>query len=162
MSDKTTSTSMDNFVALSVLLTGVSENTIAPFFDTFDIKTQIYTAAEADNAAALTALLGMYSTLIKSNKPTADIIQAIMTPPTSETGRMARSIILAWYSGSWYTTSTLFTEAPSTRVLSSGAYEQGLMWKVAQAHAMGSADYPFGYWNENPPALSQFIGGSQA
>lgn len=162
MSDPTTSTSMDNFVALSVILTGVAKNTIAPFFDTFDIKTQIYNAAEADNAAALAALLKTYSTLIERGRPPADIIHAVMKAPLSDIGRMARSIILAWYSGSWYTTSSLFTDAPSTRVLSSGAYEQGLMWKVAQAHAMGSADYPFGYWNEAPPALSQFIDSPQA
>lgn len=152
---------MDNFVALSVILTGVSATVIAPSFDTFNLKELYYAAAQADNADALAALLAQYAALAAQSPVPAPaaIIDAVMEPRESATARMARAIILAWYSGAWYATADLYAAiTPTPRVLSAVAYEQGLMWKVAQAHAMGSADYPFGYWNGQPPALDQFIG----
>ncbi len=152
---------MDNFVALSAILTGVAADVLAPSFDTFNLKDQYYAAAQADNADALAALLAHYAALAaQTPAPAATVvIAAVMEPKDSATARMARAIILAWYSGAWYATADLYaTPAPTPRILSAVAYEQGLMWKVAQAHAMGSADYPFGYWNGKPPALDQFIG----
>lgn len=149
---------MNNFVGLCVVLTGASKNVISPGFDTMNIKEQVYAPAAADNAAALAALLDQYAALVADGKSPTEIIAQIMQPKEQPTALLARSIILAWYSGAWYASAELFAaQQPTARVLSAVAYEQGLMWKVAQAHAMGSADYPFGYWNSPPPPLSQFI-----
>ena len=155
---------MDNFVALSVILTGVAQSVIAPSFDTYNLKDQVYAAAEADDADALAALLAQYATLAAQSAKPGDVIAAVMQPKEASTARMARSIILAWYSGAWYATADLYgtNPPPTPRVLSADAYTQGVMWKVAQAHAMGSADYPFGYWNTQPPALAQFTGTASA
>lgn len=149
---------MNNFVGLCVVLTGVSQNVISPGFDTMNIKEQVYAAAKADNSQALTMLLQQYATLSAAGASPAEIISEVMQPKELPTARLARSIILAWYSGAWYASAQLYAaQQPTPQVLSAVAYEQGLMWKVAQAHAMGSADYEFGYWNSPPPALSQFI-----
>lgn len=149
---------MNNFVGLCVVLTGASQNVISPGFDTMNIKGQVYAAAQADNPEALAALLDQYAALTAAGASPTDIIAATMEPKEQPTAMLARSIILAWYSGAWYASAELYAaQQPTPRVLSATAYEQGLMWKVAQAHAMGSADYPFGYWNSPPPPLSQFI-----
>jgi hypothetical protein len=149
---------MNNFVGLCVVLTGASQNVISPGFDTLNIKQQVYAAAQADNSQALAVLLDRYAALSAAGASPAEIIAEIMQPKELPTARLARSIILAWYSGAWYASAELYAaQQPTPQVLSAVAYEQGLMWKVAQAHAMGSADYPFGYWNSPPPALSQFI-----
>ncbi|PWC90778.1 hypothetical protein TSH100_01725 [Azospirillum sp. TSH100] len=151
---------MDNFVALSVILTGFAESVIAPFFDTYNLKDQVYAAAKADDADALSALLAQYAALAAQSAPPETVIAAVMQPKETPTARMARSIILAWYSGAWYATADLYSTSspPTPRVLSTDAYTQGLMWKAGQAHAMGSADSAFGYWNTQPPALAQFTG----
>lgn len=162
MSATTPVSDMDNFVALSVILTGVAQSVIAPFFDTYDLKDQVYAAAKADNAEALAALLAQYAALAAQSATPDAVIAAVMQPKETPTARMARSIVLAWYSGAWYATADLYGTNPTPRVLSANAYTQGLMWKVAQAHAMGSADSAFGYWNTQPPALAQFTGTASA
>ena len=38
------------------------------------------------------------------------------------------------------------------------AYTKGWAWSVAQAHPMGFSTNIFGYWNEPPPPLTDYIG----
>lgn len=41
-------------------------------------------------------------------------------------------------------------------VISSRAYENGWIWKIAQAHPMGISQFAFGSWTEKPPELSDY------
>lgn len=41
-------------------------------------------------------------------------------------------------------------------VISSRAYENGWIWRIAQAHPMGISQFGFGSWAERPPGLSDY------
>jgi hypothetical protein len=82
---------------------------------------------------------------------------------------LARSIVLMWYLGAWYDPDHLRAlaerpnppeEASSFRVISSTAYTQGWVWRIARAHPMGYSDLQFGYWQRKPPELPKLIGGA--
>jgi hypothetical protein len=74
--------------------------------------------------------------------------------------------MMAWYLGAWYQPADLQKSSSSTqpgvfvpnKVISSSAFTQGWVWRVAQTHPMGYSDWRFGYWSTKPPELSQFIG----
>jgi hypothetical protein len=95
-------------------------------------------------------------------------------------GQLLRSVIKLWYLGTWYppllppdrTRPEMDPpEAPKSgqkpgwtrwvglprEVVSPQAYTEALVWKVMQAHPMAYSMSPFGYWAEDPPALSTFI-----
>jgi hypothetical protein len=151
---------MTGFIALSSVLTGIAATSLLPSFPTNDVHQQILDAAWADDPDALTELLAAFTAATQRfpNDP-AMVLRTLLVSGDSPIALMAKSIILAWYSGAWYATAGLYpAKTRSARVLSAIAYEQGYMWKVAQAHAMGSADYPFGYWNGQPPSLQDYTG----
>ena len=86
---------------------------------------------------------------------------------------LARSLILAWYLGSWYDPADLEraattppprtgTPPPPNVVISAAAYTQGWAWRVAQAHPMGYSTFSFGYWSSLPPALDAIVGGASS
>ncbi len=69
----------------------------------------------------------------------------------------ARSIVLLWYLGSWYSPDDLKRNAhPGHRafipsqVVSAKAIRSGLVWQIAQAHPMGYSNLQFGYWSRDP------------
>ena len=71
---------------------------------------------------------------------------------------LARSIVLLWYLGSWYTPDDLKNKIAKPQVVSPKAYTQGLVWQIAGAHPMGYSNLQFGYWSRdlrdpNRPAL---------
>ncbi|PZM84275.1 MAG: hypothetical protein DKT66_06475 [Candidatus Melainabacteria bacterium] len=74
-------------------------------------------------------------------------------------GPIAKNIIRMWYVGNWVAmpdewwaahSSEIFA-ANSTFVVSSQAYKEGLVWKAADTHPMGSKSGGFGSW-ALPPA----------
>lgn len=158
MSDPTQQTApptMSDFINMSALLTGIAADVLLPSFPVNQVHEQILAAAFAQDPTALANLIAKYKQDTALGLPPNVIINDLMGMGTAES-LLSKSIILAWYTGSWYDTASLYTYGNS-KVLSAEAYENGYMWKVAQAHAMGSADYPFGYWTDPPPALSDFI-----
>ena len=81
-----------------------------------------------------------------------------------DTKFLARSIVVMWYLGSWYDPADLkrLTEPNPPdfiphQVISSKAYTQGWVWRVAQAHPMGYSEMQFGYWSRDPAPLDDFI-----
>jgi hypothetical protein len=86
---------------------------------------------------------------------------------SDSTNFLARSIVLMWYLGSWYSPANLKrlvdersswvpVFVPHT-VISPKAYTQGWVWRIAQAHPMGYSDMQFGYWAREPAPLEDFI-----
>ncbi|MET1045547.1 MAG: hypothetical protein ABWX70_02425 [Hyphomicrobium sp.] len=84
----------------------------------------------------------------------------------SELKFLGRSIVLMWYLGAWYEPADLRKAStvdkpefvPHT-IISSKAYKEGWIWRIAQAHPMGSSDMQFGYWANAPKMkLDHFIG----
>jgi hypothetical protein len=86
---------------------------------------------------------------------------------SDDTKFLARSIVLIWYLGSWYSPADLkrlvddrLARVPlfvRHTVISPKAYTQGWVWRIAQAHPMGYSDMQFGYWARDPAPLEDFL-----
>ena len=158
-----TPTPLQNFVALSALLTGIDAAKLAPALDPKNIKQVYFDYATQQSGVQFEQLLSIYAAnASKSPDAIADIIFNQSGPGICH---LARSVMLMWYLGSWYAPDALqqaksSQPPPDSVVISSAAYTQGWAWSVAQAHPMGHSNFNFGYWASNPPALKDFIGGN--
>jgi Membrane bound FAD containing D-sorbitol dehydrogenase len=156
-------TSMDLFLGLSSALTGIAVDRLNPRRppqqtprDILDVKQAYYERAQ--KYPEFEQLLKLYDAN-KENANTDEIAKIILDDPDARF--LARSIILAWYLGAWYEPADL-KKPPSPpipfRVVSSTAYTQGFIWRVAQAHPMGYSEWAFGYWSDPPTqSLDDFI-----
>jgi len=166
MSTPAPTTLLQTFVNLSALLTGIDAGKLAPQIDPKNIK-QVYFdyASAAQPGCDFYKLLAIYAA--NATLPPAQIADIIFQQSGTNICYMARSVMLMWYLGSWYTPEDLQKTGtnkapPDSVVISSAAYTQGWAWNVAQAHPMGYSNFQFGYWANNPPALSDFVGGAGA
>jgi len=158
---------MDAFVELSAALTGIRKEKLAPATDSIGIKQEYFNWVNEKEPAAFASLLNIAKRRIAENKETAPqaMIEELRTSNT--TNFLARSIVLMWYLGSWYTPDDLKKLVDSRSsptpdfiphtVISSKAYTQGWVWRIAQAHPMGYSDMQFGYWSREPAPLEDFI-----
>jgi Membrane bound FAD containing D-sorbitol dehydrogenase len=157
---------IDQFVGLSALLTGIASDKLAPSLDPVNIKQTYFNYIQQQEPAAFAQLLQIYGS--NQDEPPAKIADIIFSQSGPHVAFLARSVILAWYLGSWYTPGELERSASGvshlplgpSAVISADAYTQGWAWSVAQAHPMGYSNFTFGYWAQNPPTLQDFIGGS--
>jgi hypothetical protein len=161
--DANSAQDMTDFVTLSAALTGIVAAKLAPAADPIDIKRDYFKLLNEKQPAAFDKLL----TIVRDNRnaPAQAIIDKVQADPESKF--LARSIVLMWYLGAWYDPGELkmLTEPSppevSHKVISAKAYTQGWVWRVAQAHPMGSSDMQFGYWQRKPnPERPDFIGGA--
>ncbi|MCY1035931.1 hypothetical protein OV207_31110 [Corallococcus sp. BB11-1] len=149
------STRMEQFVALSSVLTGFTTDTLAPSLDPTDppLKKLYLDAADASSSQTVDALLAAFAKL--AGQPSQSIANTLLETASAQptaTAQMARSILKLWYLGSWYPpTSILATDGT---VVAMNAYIGGLAWSAMQAHPMGYSELKFGYWNSPPPPLS--------
>jgi len=149
------------FKNLSVALTGISADKLAPATDALELK-QDYFKWVMDRRP------GPFTTLLQIAKANATAPQAIVDQSQAnlDTRFLARSIVLMWYLGAWYAPDDLqrLVESRSGKpafishtVISPKAYTQGWLWRVIQAHPMGYSDMQFGYWTRKPEPLEDFI-----
>lgn len=137
------------FVPLSSALTGVAASQLKPQIDPIGIAEQYLAILTAKvNAALLTKLAAAF------NNPADPKAAAAAILATPDLGPVARSIIKLWLLGSWYDPAK---PAEAVQVVSAQAYKESLVWRIMQSHPMGYSMFTFGYWAEQPPALSQFI-----
>ena len=143
---------MENFVGLSVVLTGFAKTIIAPDIDPINIKAEYFAkfTAEISNSDAI---LSAYETLKSQNKSDQEIGEAILANSAYE--MPCRKLIFLWYSGAWATVNGSMT---SSEMLSAKSYTQGLAWQVMQSHPMGDSNYRYGYWANEPADLSGYTG----
>lgn len=162
----TAPTPMDLFVGLSSVLTGVAADKLAPALDPVNIKQTYFDFAQKQSSVTFQQLLNIFSR--NQDQPPLQIGDIILNQSGDAVRYLARSIILMWYLGSWYDPAELQKynapnpppdPVPAVQVISPDAYTQGWVWSVAQAHPMGYSNFTFGYWGQNPPSLSDFIGG---
>lgn len=153
---------MHAFVQLSALLTGIAADKLAPSVDPVDIKQTYFDVASRQGGATFDQLLAIFQDNAK--QPPATIADIILNQSGDDIRYLARSIMLAWYLGSWYDPAGLRKQQPfpPMQVISASAYTQGWAWNVAQAHPMGYSNLRFGYWAQKPPSLADYIGGPQA
>jgi hypothetical protein len=171
--DPNSAQDMIDFVTLSAALTGIAAAKLAPGgfsatspgSDPIDIKRDYFKWLSDKRPMAFDNLLNIVRT--NRDKPQAIIDQVQANP---ESKFLARSIVLMWYLGAWYDPDDLKALAEpsaspppevSHKVISAKAYTQGWVWRVAQAHPMGSSDMQFGYWQRKPnPERPDFFGGA--
>ncbi|HSX60379.1 MAG TPA: hypothetical protein VLF18_09285 [Tahibacter sp.] len=157
---------MTPFVNLSALLTGITAAKLVPPLSPSTVPQQIFDTAKTNGGATFDQLLTIYADAVAQRMTDAQIANQVFVANGPDVRYLARSIMLAWYLGSWYDPKVLQAYdspkpppgPPSSVVISSDAYTQGWVWNVAQAHAMGYSNFTFGYWAKNPPALSDFTG----
>jgi hypothetical protein len=152
---------MDNFVKLSAALTGIDPTKLAPSVDPINIKQEFFDKARTEAGPTFSEAL-----TVAGNTPANTLGDVLLNQSGEDLRFLCRSIMLLWFLGQWITPGDLKRYAvpdppaspiPSL-VISSMAYTQGWIWKVAQAHPMGDSNWHFGYWNGPPPSLNDFIG----
>jgi Membrane bound FAD containing D-sorbitol dehydrogenase len=146
------------FVTLSAALTGIAEGKLAPPVDPIQVKNDYFKQAKLDPA---------FPDLIKimRDNPSnpAAAADSVMNNANPAIKFLGRSIILAWYLGTWYEPKMLAAKnapvpgVPPPKVISPKAYTQGWTWRVAQTHPMGYSELRFGYWSDEPPPLDVYI-----
>ena len=154
--------SMEQFMDLSVILTGITLGKLAPPLDPQTIAQLYFDTAQQEAGQAFTDLLNLFGKLKNAGKTDQEIGAEIMADQTA-VGNTARSIMAMWYLGSWYapTASSVYgdpTQRVPHKVISANAYTRGWAWNVAQAHPMGFSQLRFGYWTSDPLPLSDFVG----
>ena len=163
-------TELDTFVALSALLTGIAADKLAPQLDPTDVKTAYFNTAKQQDAGTLGDLLSIFSEAKQRGDSDEQIATLIFEQSGDEVAWFARSVMLEWYLATWYDPGELQRcaskeppQVPSSgTVISATAYTQGWAWSVAQAHPMGYSTLRFGYWAQQPPSLSDFVGGGES
>ena len=151
---------MTSFVNLSALLTGINAANLAPPLSPSTVPQQYFDTAQKYGGATFTQLLSIYDTAVAQGMSGAQIAAQVFQDNGADVCYLARSIMLAWYLGSWYDPADLAARRGTNVVISSIAYTQAWSWNVAQAHAMGYSNFQFGYWASNPPSLADFVGGA--
>jgi hypothetical protein len=154
---------MDQFVALSAALTGIGKAKLAPALDPIDIKQTYFDLARKADPSLLDHMLLFVAE--HPNLPPDQLADLVLKDDRFRF--FARSIMLAWYLGSWYKPEDLKVYAApnppdepiDSQVISQNAYTKGWAWSVAQAHPMGFSTNIFCYWSESPPSLGDYIGG---
>jgi hypothetical protein len=166
--DPSSSQDIMAFLLLSEALTGVDRLLLAPELvenkseilnsdpgiDPINIKNAYFQwINDHDSTSSFAKLLQ-----VAKDKPQA-IIDSV-TASDDNVRFLARSIVLLWYLGSWYTPKDLQDQANALKparippskveVVSPKAYTQGLVWQIAGAHPMGYSNLQFGYWSRDP------------
>jgi len=158
-----TDPNFDNFVGLSSILTGFTQDEIAPEIDPIGLASEYlnWMLQKADQPPFLQTL-STYQNIASQFPPldpvspdptqvakmSALVQEQILSSATM--GDIGRRIIRLWYLSTWYT-----SEPPDPnrdgQVVSMNAYTLGLAWEAAQAHPMGYSELHFGYWESAPP-----------
>jgi hypothetical protein len=171
---------MDAFVKMSAGLTGIAVKMLAPDTDSLGLRQAYFdflvkSKAHAAGLATLLQVAKGVNLPIPTDPGRCGIIQQgdvdrlvqAIAAKGDDARYFARSVTLMWYLGAWYEPEVLqaLATAPDPSkvfvghtVVSSKAYTQGWLWRVAQAHPMGYSDMQFGYWTRPPEPLTDFIG----
>jgi hypothetical protein len=157
---------LDQFVALSAILTGIAAANLKPFLDTHGTAQAYFDIASTRGGAPFTQMMSIF--VANQSQPPQTIGQLILQQSGDDVAYMAKSVMLLWYLASWYEPAALkaykadpLKNPAQFTVVSSDAYTQGWVWRVGQTHPMGYSTWRFGYWNTTPAPLSAFIGGGQ-
>lgn len=157
----------EDFLALSAALTGIQAKMLRPDVDAFfDVPREYFVQARDHDPVKFGALLAFF---VANRAPDPSeqktVIQSILNHADKQIAYLARSILLMWYFGQWYSPDQLekaaadpnFQPLPPVLVSSLG-YARGWVWKIAQAHPAGHSELQFGYWNNPPPASTAISG----
>ncbi|MGO1001321.1 hypothetical protein [Lysobacter sp. CA196] len=156
---------MENFISLSIGLTGFKRGALAPDPDSTDIKS-LYLATFRARVTQVNPddILIRYQIInghIAGNPPNREErVVELLFAEKPEYEFPCRQLLFLWYAGAWPTV----TDTPASthgqtfsEVISADSYTQGLVWRVMQSHPMGSTTYNYGYWANPPAPLSAYL-----
>jgi hypothetical protein len=162
-----TDPNINNFVGLSSILTGFTQEELAPAIDPIGLASEylnwILQQLQEPDRQTFLKVLSTYQDIAAQFPPPLDPVTPDATQVAEISGAVqqqilsdsnmaaiARRIIRLWYLATWYV-----NEPPnptdSGTIPSANAYTLGLAWDAAQAHPMGYSELHFGYWATQPP-----------
>jgi len=147
--------SLQLFIRMSAALTGLPDGKLNPKRNTLRVNIALFDRASSDASFPQLAMICRANPQLTGD----DLAKAILSQADQRAVRLARSIILSWYLGAWYRPEDLAAESPFIPydVVSSDAYTQSWVWRVAQAHPMGYSEFSYGYWSGEPIPLTDYF-----
>jgi len=165
---------MPEFIELSSALTGIKQANlapgerlvpgsappVAPGVDPFGVARRYFEIAQ--HQPAFDDLLKAFA---EKKKPgdveQKDAVNNVLNNSSDDISYLARSILLAWYTGEWWDPAELRNSiknktAVESKVISPAAYTRGWIWRIAEAHPMGYSEQQFGYWSVDRPDDAKF------
>jgi len=145
------------FIDLSAALTGIKAALLRPAVDPtlYTVKLEYFKLAMAN--PAFPSLLKTYTANVDQGDPERKkAAAALLQNSDPKIRNLARSILLVWYLGAWYSWSdSAAADAGPEKfiVVNADAYTQAWVWRIAEAHPMGYSNMRFGHWHV-PPAES--------
>jgi hypothetical protein len=155
------SVTLENFVSLSAILTGIASDKLNPQLDPYQSAQNNLDYATAHGGTQFVALMQFYA----ANASNPNVGSMIIDNSDPAIAYMAKTVMLMWYLAVWYAPADLqrYHDSPTAAsppfvMISADAYTQSWVWRVGQTHPMGYSDWRFGYWHTPPQPLSDFIG----
>jgi hypothetical protein len=137
----------DRFLGLSVALTGFGP---VELLGTGMVDEYLRTADAILPAGLLDDLVAAFERLPQDDGLEAALASQVMDDP--RLGPVARNLVVLWYCGTWTALPDAWRDAygasplDTNRVVSADAYQSGLQWVAAGAHAAGAQEQGFGAW----------------
>lgn len=168
------------FIDASSALLGVDAQDLLPTVrpDNYSIADDYYSILHAGCKEALKAMMDEYRQ--HRRKPMQEIGNLLLRADgansvggirADDVGTAARLTLQLWLFGIWYggaevnnnpaSELAILAEYRNDFVLSSRAYKEGWIWRFAQSHPMGYSQLQFGHWAKQPPALQDYMPGTQ-
>jgi hypothetical protein len=162
-----TDPNFNNFVGLSSILTGFTQDELAPAIDPIGLASEylnwILQQLQEPDRQTFLQVLSTYQDIAAQFPPPLDPVAPDATQVAEISGEVqqqilsdpgmaaiARRIMRLWYLATWYENEPPNPTDAGT-IPSANAYTLGLAWEAAQAHPMGYSELHFGYWATQPP-----------
>src|SRR6218665_3765594 len=123
------------FSEISSLLTGFNETELQA---TGMLETYYTTILENTDGDDVEYFFQNVSSILTDPARTEESVESAISLqliPDSNYGRLAKNIIILWYTGNW-----------NNDVVSSASYIQGLMWDAGHTHPPGAKQPGYGSW----------------
>lgn len=163
------------FISLSSLMLGVSEEKLNPAVspDGLRLSDLYFNALKmGSNTTSFNAFVAFADEFHASGRADirdklSELTARARREPTTASMWGCRMTRMLWLFGIWFgyeessrmdgSTDDHFSSGYARNyVISSRAYANGWIWKIAQAHPMGVSQFAFGSWSRIPPELTDY------
>jgi hypothetical protein len=164
-----------DYVGLSSALVNVDTDVLTLAQDGASLADVYYSICVAAAPSAIRSALTLYDFLIDQDQSPTYIANFFLrrdvedptAPGTTDSAAIARLTMAMWLFGTWYGGTEVARIEDSKQyidsayqndfVVSSRAYKDGWIWRLAQAHPFGFSNFRFGSWQAAPPSLDSYL-----